>query len=304
MVSVEPWSKRGEIETPSERRLGRLFEAVPEPEALPELSRQRVKLRLQRGASPRPALMLLRLVAVGTVIGICGAAAAQLAISRLWVPQHELAHPPVARAVESSSPVLPPHAPTTRAPEAASLPAASATFAPLPAAAPAQSSRLGLEAASLQAALSTLRSGATERALTALDEHRRAFPRGALDLEARVARVEVLLKLGRRQEAKSELSALPLESVGRKLELRLIRAELRAEDDCRSALRDFQVLLDQSLPAAWTERALFGRGACLLKLGDEPGASRDFARYLERFPNGRFSAQIRAQGASVNSAGR
>ena len=46
---------------------------------------------------------------------------------------------------------------------------------------------------------------------------------------------------------------------------------------------------------AWAERALFGRSACLLQLGDRAGAERDFERYLERFPAGRFAAQIRAQ---------
>jgi Flp pilus assembly protein TadD len=122
------------------------------------------------------------------------------------------------------------------------------------------------------------------------------FPAGPLELEARVARVDALLLLGRRQDARRELSALPIESIGRKHELRLIRAELRADDDCSAALSDFQVLVGQPLAAAFAERALFGRGACLLKLGDRAGAERDFAQYLQRFPDGRFAAQIRAQG--------
>jgi regulator of sirC expression with transglutaminase-like and TPR domain len=161
-----------------------------------------------------------------------------------------------------------------------------------------QSSRLGLEAASLEAALKALHGGGTERAqrgLKAIDQHLHDFPGGALELEARVARVDALLVLGRRQEARRELSALPLENVGRKNELRLIRAELRADDDCRAALSDFQVLVDLPLAPGWAERALFGRGACLLKLGDQAGAQRDFDRYLERFPSGRFAEQIRAQ---------
>lgn len=121
-----------------------------------------------------------------------------------------------------------------------------------------------------------------------------SYGRAAANLGA--TRVEAPLKLGDRQEAKRELATLPLESVGRKLELRLIRAELRAEDDCQGAVSDFEVLLAQSLPSAWTERALFGRGACLLNLGDRVGATRDFSRYLEEFPSGRFAAQIRARG--------
>jgi hypothetical protein len=162
----------------------------------------------------------------------------------------------------------------------------------------ASSSRLGREAASLEAALSALRSGTREgasRALSSIERHLREFSGGALELEARVARVDALLLLGRRHEAERELSALPIESVGRSRELRLIRAELRAVMDCRAALADFQVLVDQALPSAWQERALFGRGACLLRLGDGAGAERDFARYLDQFPSGRFAEQIRAQ---------
>jgi hypothetical protein len=155
-----------------------------------------------------------------------------------------------------------------------------------------------LEAASLEGALTALRGGGAARAAQALrqlDQHLREFPHGTLELEARVARVDALLVLGRRDDARRELSTLPIEHVGRKNELRLIRAELRADQDCRGALSDFHVLVEQALTTAFAERALFGRGACLLRLGDDAGAARDFARYLERFPNGRFAAQIRAQ---------
>lgn len=143
-----------------------------------------------------------------------------------------------------------------------------------------------------------LRQGGAEqaaRALSALDRHLREYPRGSLELEARVARVEALLLLGRRQEARRELIALPLERVGRKHELRLIRAELQADDNCAAALGDFQLLVEQPLPTAWAERALFGRSGCLLRTGDAAGAERDFALYLARFPQGRFAAQVRAQ---------
>jgi tetratricopeptide (TPR) repeat protein len=206
------------------------------------------------------------------------------------VPRPSLPHGPSAPALVVDEPV----APETASAAAQEAPASAAFPAPP---ASAQSSRLGLEAASLEAALSTLRGGGAERALQALDQHLRQFAGGPLELEARVARVDALLTLGRRHEARRELSALPIENVGRKNELRLIRAELRADEDCRAALSDFQVLVDLPLPAAWAERALFGRGACLLKLGDQAGAQRDFERYLERFPSGRFSAQIRAQKA-------
>jgi len=297
---LSPWAEGTHDDEPLERQLSRLFGAVPAPQAMPDATRQRIALGLRTRSARGARLMLLRLVAVGIIIGVAGAAAAQWASSRLFGSQREL--------VTARSPVVvadPPRAPRAQALPEATAPAielappervASAALAPSPA--PLQSSRLGLEAASLEAALSVLRAGGTEhaaRALQALDRHLQDFPRGALELEARVARVDALLLLGRRQDARRELSALPIENVGRKNELRLIRAELRADDDCRSALGDFQVLVDQRLPAAWAERALFGRGACLLKLGDQAGAQRDFNRYLAQFPSGRFAAQIRAQ---------
>jgi tetratricopeptide (TPR) repeat protein len=298
-----PWAE-GNDNTPLERQLSRLFGAVPQAEALPDLARQRIALGLHTRASRGARLMLVRLVALGIIIGMAGAAAAQWASSHLFGSQHEVVARPT-RVVVAAPPLVPQPSLPQKA-EPALAPAAEPVAAPAvgaavaPTLAPVQNSRLGLEAASLEAALSALRAGGAERAgraLQALDQHLREFPRGTLELEARVARVDALLLLGRRQEARRALTALPIENVGRKNELRLIRAELRADDDCRSALSDFQVLVDQPLTAAWAERALFGRGACLLKLGDKAGAERDFARYLTQFPNGRFAAQIRAQTA-------
>jgi TolA-binding protein len=298
-----PWAESTDESAPHERQLSQLFAKVPEPVPLADFARQRVALRLRARASRGASLLLLRLVAVGVVIGVAGAAAAQWA-SVHWFAAQETVVTRNARVASSLSPQ--PSLPRAPAPETSAVadlaqpapePAASAAF-PAPVAS-AASSRLGQEAASLEAALSALKAGGKDnasRALQGIDQHLQKFPRGALELEARVARVDALLVLGRRQEAGRELSALPIENVGRKNELRLIRAELRADDDCRAALNDFQVLVDQSLPTAWAERALFGRGACLLKLGDKAAADRDFTRYLERFPNGRFAGQIRAQG--------
>jgi TolA-binding protein len=304
MPSVEPltpWSREAEDDAPLERRLSRLFVAVPEPGSLSEPARQRVAARLRQRPARGARLLLLRLVAVGVVLGVSGAAAAQWAALRWLGPRRELGTPPVpavvvaapvaARAPAAGTPVV------VTAPPAEAVASARASLSPA-APAPAPSTRLGLEAASLEAALSALRGGGPDgaaRALRAIEQHLREFPHGTLELEARVARVDALLLLGRRRDARRELSALPVENVGRKQELRLIRAELRAEDDCRGALDDFRVLVEQPLPAGWAERALFGRSVCLLQLGDRDGAERDFARYLERFPAGRFAEQIRAQ---------
>jgi hypothetical protein len=302
MSAVEPLSPWAEGKG-AEPRWSALFGAVPAPEALSEVARQRVAQRLRRGAPRRMGLTMLRLIALGAVLGMAGAAAAQWASVRLlgaqapYVTRYPRAvtpepQPAPPRGTRAKARALEPSAVQTDAPQQAT----SAAF-PTPSAS-SRSSSLGQEAASLANALSALKAGGPDnaaRALRALDRHLREFAQGPLELEARVARVDALLVLGRRQEARRELSALPIESVGRKHELRLIRAELRADDDCRAAISDFQVLVELPLPTAWAERALFGRGACLLKLGDKAGAERDFTRYLERFPAGRFAEQIRAQ---------
>jgi hypothetical protein len=299
---LSPWAENTESDAPVERRISRLFAAVPEPAPLPDRARQRVGFGLRTRGARGVRLMVVKLIAIGAVIGMAGAATAQWASTRFFAAQSSVVTSP--RVSVKAPPLVPQPslpAPPLALPEPEALPELlppAPTAASSPAPLPFQSSRLGLEAASLEAALSELRGGGSQRgqrALAALEQHLREFAGGSLELEARVARVDALLVLGRRQDARRELSALPIENVGRKNELRLIRAELRADEDCRLALHDFQVLVDQPLPGAWAERALFGRGACLLKLGDVAGAERDFARYLERFPSGRFAEQIRAQ---------
>jgi hypothetical protein len=299
---LSPWAEGFDDGNAQDRKIARLFAAVPEPAPLGDVARQRLALRLRTRNKRGAGLMVVRLVAVGAVIGMAGAAAAQWATTHLFLNQHHVLVRPRAPVVASPPLVPQPSLPLPARPEEAVevLPTEVLEAAPesAPAAAAAPSSRLGQEAASLEAAISALRAGGKERAasaLTAIDRHLRDFPGGALELEARVARVDALLVLGRRGDARRELSALPIENVGRNRELRLIRAELGADEDCRAALSDFQVLVNQPLPPAWQERALFGRGACLLRLGDRTGAERDFARYLEQFPNGRFAEQIRAQ---------
>jgi TolA-binding protein len=305
MAMVEPftpWADGDDSDTPEGRRLSELFRAVPSPGALPEVARQRVALRLRRSSRKGAAILFLRVAALGVGVGVAGAAAAHWATAR-WVSTRA----EVEARYESrvSVPASPKGAPSptvhrTAPPPSAELPPAATlsggASAPQPAAAP--SSRLALEAASLTTALTALKAGGREnaaRALSRLDQHLGAFAGGALELEARVARVDALLVLGRRHEARAELARLPLDRVGRKQELRLIRAELRADEDCRAALSDFEQLVAQPLPAPWAERALFGRGACLLKLGEHEAAAQAFDTYLSRFPGGRFAAQIRAQ---------
>ena len=176
----------------------------------------------------------------------------------------------------------PPH--TARPPRA--LPAIALRPSPAP-------STLAVESALLHRALLRLRQDRDPRgALATLDEHRARFPQGGrLADEAAVARVEALLALDRRAEALDTLAALPLDAVGRGDELRVIRAELRSPSDCPAAIRDFDHVLARPATAALAERALHGRAACRLALGETAGAASDLRAYLLRYPHGRFAAQ-------------
>jgi len=161
---------------------------------------------------------------------------------------------------------------------------------------PAEPSALAAEALVLERALVKLRrEHDAQGALAVLDESRALFAQGTLALEAQMARVDALLALGRRSEALSILEQLPLARIGRGGELRLIRAELRANADCARALTDFDALVTQALAAPLMERVLYGRAACELQVGDRAHAEQDLNQYLTRFPQGRFAARVQAQ---------
>jgi hypothetical protein len=119
------------------------------------------------------------------------------------------------------------------------------------------------------------------------------FPHGVLSLEARVLRIDALLALGKRSEALALLDTMPLDRVGRGVELRLVRAELRASGDCGSALPDFDRVLAGGSAASVEERALRGRSLCRASLGDTAGARGDAERYLAKYPTGRFVSELR-----------
>lgn len=131
-------------------------------------------------------------------------------------------------------------------------------------------------------------------ALALLARHRAEFPAGALGHEADLARVDALLALGRRDDAESLLSQLSLGEGGRASELRVMRAELTARHDCRSALVDFSAVLatsDAARPSV--ERAWRGCAACRGLLGDHEGMRADLHAYLNLFPGGRFADEAR-----------
>ncbi len=130
-------------------------------------------------------------------------------------------------------------------------------------------------------------------ALAALDAYLDRHPRGILNREARFARVDALLLLGRSDQALAALEILPLDRGRRSTELQVIRAELRARTSCANALADFSEALSRSPSAGLLERILYGRGVCRSKLGDTTGAAEDLGRYVERFPNGAHASSAR-----------
>ncbi len=174
--------------------------------------------------------------------------------------------------------------------------AARPTLKLAPTAAEHAPSQLALEAEALQLALAKLRrSHDAKAALTLLDDYQTRFPRGYMSIEASMARVDALLLLGRRGEALTLLAGMPLDRVGRRTELKLVRAELYAERDCRRALTDFNAVLAGPADVGLTERALYGRAGCSLRLGNTAAARGDLTAYLRRYPGGRFAGQVRAR---------
>jgi hypothetical protein len=174
--------------------------------------------------------------------------------------------------------------PTLNPPPATPRPGASES-APAP-------SALALESAALERALTALRRDHDPaQALALLDRYAAQYPAGVLRLEADVAH----LALHDEPAALALLERVPLERVGRGLELRLVRAELLAKRDCRSATLDFDRVLQAHPSRPLDERALYGRASCRSALGDAAGASADFDTYLSRYPNGRFAELARSR---------
>ena len=192
---------------------------------------------------------------------------------------------PPAPARESTPPY------TSRTPDRIAAASPSEHVAPVTPAAP---SALSGETPLLGEALTRLRQKHDARgALATLDEYRTRYPSGALKREAEGARIDALLLLGRNDEALAELRALTFRPTGRDQELRLIRGELSAATNCADAVADFDRVLDEKTSLPLVERALHGRAACRLRLGDQAGAIQDLSEYLRRFPDGRFAPEAR-----------
>jgi hypothetical protein len=207
----------------------------------------------------------------------------------------------------ASSPVVaPPPFPTFQpAPSVPLLapPAAHQELTPLlsapsvaPAASPAAESpkRLPSDAALFGQALRKLRNeNDPTAALTALQEHTRAYPRSALAGERGVLEVEALLALHRDREALEKLDGMALGELPRSGERFVVRGELRAAARrWQDAKADFdRALARVSGSPAWHERALWGRGVAHLRCGEQDLGMADIERYRDLYPRGRFAAE-------------
>jgi hypothetical protein len=119
------------------------------------------------------------------------------------------------------------------------------TSEPPPNELPQAEGALSIEARSLAEALARWRrDGNAEAALALLAAHERHFAGGALSVEAKVARAEILLALERRDQALLVLDSLGLARLPRARELETIRGELRVRAGrCQEARVDLARVL-------------------------------------------------------------
>lgn len=131
-------------------------------------------------------------------------------------------------------------------------------------------------------------------ALGALDEYERRFASGTLAPEVGMARVNLLARLGRVDEALQASERLLSGSSGRArtVELRLLRGNLLRDKkhDCSAAQAEYRII--ESDPTPRGDQAQFARAGCLERLGRKDEAIRAYRSYLGR-PKPEFAERAR-----------
>ena len=146
------------------------------------------------------------------------------------------------------------------------------------------------EAAVIARAFRTLRrENDPAGALRLLDSRAADLRGGALESEAKVARIEALLSLGRREEALRTLETLTEDRGQKSWERTVLRGELRAEiGRCPQALVDFDTVevatRGSSSRNDLRARALLGRGVCRARMGDNAAARTAFEQLVRELP--------------------
>lgn len=252
------------------------------------LSDREIASIASRLSGPRPRARVWRLVPALTIIFVCLLAGTVAALVGGWrlpfvgrpsVQDSSHSSEPRARKGRASPVVVSLPAPPEPALIASDLPAprpetravAPARRGPKhePAEAPreapaAEPSALSNEARSLADALTRWRRhDQAEDALAMLAEHDRRFPRGALAIESRVARAEILLTLGRKAEALTVLDRLSLAGLPRARELHTLRGELRAQmGRCPEARLDLSTVINATAGDDFGRRAARALANC------------------------------------------
>lgn len=147
--------------------------------------------------------------------------------------------------------------------------------------------------------------GDARGALAALSEYRQRFPRGSLRHEVALARVELLVRLGRARDALRESEELLASPDGRirAAELHLLRGNMyqTALSDLEAAATEYARA--ERLGGALGAEATYLRGRCLETLGDRRAALEAYERYLST-PRAHRAAEVRRRVSALSRAAR
>jgi hypothetical protein len=138
----------------------------------------------------------------------------------------------------------------------------------------------------------------------ALADYRERFPDGSLRTEVEVSMVELLVRLGRFEQALTESEHLLQTSYGqeRSVQLRLLRGNLYRTNlnDCARAEVEYRHVRRE--PGARSDQAEYYRAVCLEQLGRRDEAVQAYRAYLDR-PNAARSQQAEQRLQRLSSAG-
>jgi hypothetical protein len=126
--------------------------------------------------------------------------------------------------------------------------------------------------------------GSPATSLTALDEYESRFASGTLLPEVRMARVDLLARLGRVDEALHASDQLLGSPSGRArtVELHLLRGNLLRDKkhDCTAAIAEYRQI--ESDPGPRGDQAQYAHARCLEQLGRDAAATEAYRSYLGR----------------------
>lgn len=139
--------------------------------------------------------------------------------------------------------------------------------------------------------------------LATLDQYEARFPSGTLAAEVRMARIELLARLGRIDEALSHSRQLLATAQGRAraVELHLLRGNLLRDKklDCSSAQAEYRSIASDPGPRG--AEAQWALAECLERLGRKQEALLSYRSYLER-PNPRHAERARQRVRALSPA--